>query len=185
MNYVFYLVTFWSFLYLRQERHVTVLESGWLASLPFIAAGVACAAGGRLSDYLIERCGIRLGLRILPLLSLPFAGLFLWLTGTASTAYFAVTALCLAFGFCELMEGPYWSVTMRLAPADSMAATAVLNTGGNLGGVVATPAIAALSASHHWHAIFALGAIAALAAAVLWLWVDVARPGAQSQEVRT
>ena len=185
MNYVFYLVTFWSFLYLRQERHVTVLESGWLASLPFIAAAVACAAGGRLSDYLIERWGIRLGLRILPLLSLPLAGVFLWLTGTAGTAYFAVAALCLAFGCCELMEGPYWSVTMRLAPADSMAATAVLNTGGNLGGVVATPAIAALSASHHWHAIFALGAFAALAAAVLWFWVDIARPGAPMLEVRT
>lgn len=184
MNYVFYLVTFWSFLYLRQERHVTVLASGWLASLPFIAAAVACAAGGRLSDYLIERWGIRLGLRILPLVSLPLAGVFLWLTGAAGTAYLAVAALCLAFGSCELMEGPYWSATMRLAPADSMAATAVLNTGGNLGGVIATPAIAALSASHHWHAIFALGAIASLGAAVLWFWVDVARPGAQSQEVR-
>jgi hypothetical protein len=40
------------------------------------------------------------------------------------------------------------AVAMRLAPSDSMAATAVLNTGGNLGGVVATPAIAALSANH-------------------------------------
>ena len=185
MNYVFYLVTFWSFLYLRQERQMSVLESGWLASLPFIAAAVATAVGGRLSDYFIARWGTRLGLRILPLVSLPCAGVFLWLTGTAGTAYFAVAALCLAFAFCELMEGPYWSTTMRLAPTDSMAATAVLNTGGNLGGVVATPAIAALAASHHWQAIFALGAIAACAAAVLWFWVDVAHPGAHSQEVRT
>ena len=53
MNYVFYLVTFWSFLYLRQERGVTVLESGWLASLPFLAAAVSSAAGGQLSDSLI------------------------------------------------------------------------------------------------------------------------------------
>ena len=49
MNYVFYLVTFWSFLYLVQERHVTVLEGGWLASLPFVVAGIASAAGGRLA----------------------------------------------------------------------------------------------------------------------------------------
>jgi len=60
------------------------------------------------------------------------------------------------------------------------AATAVLNTGGNVGGVVATPAIAALSANYHWHAIFAPGAAASVAAAVLWFWVDIARPGAQS-----
>lgn len=184
MNYVFYLVTFWSFLYLRQERHMTTLESGWLASLPFLTAAAACAGGGRLSDYLIARWGTRRGVRILPLAALPCAGLFLWLTGAAGTAYLAVAALCLAFGCCELMEGPYWSVTMRLAPDDSMAATAVLNTGGNLGGVLATPAIAALSANHQWQAIFALGVATSLAAAVLWFWVDIARSRAQLQEVR-
>jgi ACS family glucarate transporter-like MFS transporter len=183
MNYVFYLVTFWSFLYLRQERQMTMLESGWLASLPFLTAAVTTAAGGRLSDYLIGRWGVDWGVRVLPLVSLPCAGLFLWLTGAAGTAYLAVTALCLAFGFCELMEGPYWSVTMRLAPNDSMAATAVLNTGGNLGGVLATPAIAALSADHQWHAIFALGAAASVASAMLWFWVDIARPRAQLREV--
>jgi MFS transporter, ACS family, glucarate transporter len=184
MNYVFYLVTFWSFLYLRQERGVTVLESGWLASLPFLAAAVSSAAGGQLSDLLILRFGARWGMRILPLISLPCAGLFLWLTGAAGTTTLAVAALCLSFGWCELIEGPYWSTTMRLAPADSMAATAVLNTGGNLGGVVATPAIAALSAHHQWQAIFALGAAASLGAAALWFWVDVARTSAQSQEVQ-
>jgi MFS transporter, ACS family, glucarate transporter len=184
MNYVFYLVTFWSFLYLRQERGVTVLESGWLASLPFLAAAVSSAAGGQLSDVLILRFGARWGMRILPIISLPCAGLFLWLTGAAGTTTLAVAALCLSFGWCELIEGPYWSATMRLAPADSMAATAVLNTGGNLGGVVATPAIAALSAHHQWQAIFALGAAASLGAAALWFWVDVARPSVQSQEVQ-
>jgi predicted MFS family arabinose efflux permease len=74
---------------------------------------------------------------------------------------------------------------MRLAPADSMAATAVLNTGGNLGGVVATPAIAALSANHQWQSVFAVGALASLAAAALWFWVDIAHSGAQAREVLT
>lgn len=185
MNYVFYLVTFWSFLYLRQERQMTMLESGWLSCLPFLTAAVATAAGGRLSDYLIARWGPGWGARALPLVSLPCAAWFLWLTGTAEGAYFAVAALCLAFGCCELNEGPYWSITMRLAPDDSMAASAVLNTGGNLGGVLATPAIAALSANHQWHAIFALGAAASVGAALLWFWVNIAGSRAQAQEVCT
>lgn len=185
MNYMFYLVTFWSFLYLRQERHMTTLESGWLASLPFLAAAISTAGGGQLSDSLIRRYGARWGMRILPLIALPCAGLFLWLTGAAGTTTLAVAALCLSFGWCELIEGPYWSAAMRLAPGDAMAATAVLNTGGNLGGVVATPAIAALSAHHQWHAIFALGAATALGAAALWLWVDVARPTPRWQEAQS
>jgi MFS transporter, ACS family, glucarate transporter len=183
-NYVFYLVTFWSFLYLRQARHVTVLEGGWLASLPFLTAAVATAAGGHLSDNLIVRLGARWGLRALPLVALPATALFLWLTGAAGDVYLAVAALCLAFGCCELMEGLYWATAMRLAPSDAMAATAVLNTGGNLGGLVATPMIAALSDRQQWSAVFALGAATSLAAAVLWLWVDIARRSPDNRQQR-
>ena len=52
MNYVFYLVTFWSFLYLVQDRKLSVLESGWLGALPFVVAGIASATGGRIADRL-------------------------------------------------------------------------------------------------------------------------------------
>jgi ACS family glucarate transporter-like MFS transporter len=176
MNYVFYLVTYWSFLYLVQERRVTVLEGGWLASLPFAVAGAAAAAGGRLADRLRGRWGDRVGMRIVPLVALPGSAVFLFLTVSAASPYSAVAALCLGFACVELTEGSFWGATMRLAPADTMAATAVLNTGGNLGGVVATPIIAALSAEHGWGAVFATGAATSLAAAALWLTIDAARP---------
>jgi sugar phosphate permease len=185
VNYVFYLVTFWSFLYLVQERHVSVLESGWLASLPFIVAGAAAAAGGRLADHLRARWGDRTGMRVLPLLALPSSAVFLFLTVSATSPYWAVAALCLGFACVEVTEGSFWGATMRLAPADTMAATAVLNTGGNLGGVVATPIIAALSAHHGWTAVFATGAVTSLAAAAIWLTIDAGRstaPGAELKE---
>ena len=161
MNYVFYLVTFWSFLYLVQARHMTVIQSGVLAVLPFIAAGIAAGVGGWVAD--------RVGMRVLPLVALPTAALFLYLTVTATNPYWAVAMLCLGFGCVELTEGSYWGATMRRAPGDTMAATAFLNTGGNLGGVVATPIIAALSASTSWTAVFATGAVCSLIAAGLWL----------------
>jgi MFS transporter, ACS family, glucarate transporter len=175
MNYVFYLVTFWSFLYLVQERRMTELESGWLASLPFVVAGVAAATGGRLADHLRARFGDRVGMRILPLLALPASALFLYLTVSSASPYWAVAALCLGFGCVEITEGSFWGATMRLAPADTMAATAVLNTGGNLGGVVATPIIAALSAYSGWTVVFATGAALSLTAAALWFTIDASR----------
>jgi sugar phosphate permease len=61
-----------------------------------------------------------------------------------------------------------------------MAATAVLNTGGNLGGVVATPIIAALSARYGWTAVFATGAALSLVSAALWLTIDAGRPAARA-----
>jgi MFS transporter, ACS family, glucarate transporter len=172
MNYVFYLVTFWCFLYLVQERHFTLLEGGGLASLPFVAAALAAAAGGQLCDTLSVRYGARVGLRTLPLAALPASALCLVLTGSVASAYLAVAMLCLAFACTELTEGPYWTAAMRIAPEEVMASTAVLNTGGNLGGVVATPTIALLSAGHHWTSIFALGAGLSVLAALLWLAID-------------
>jgi ACS family glucarate transporter-like MFS transporter len=177
MNYVFYLVTFWSFLYLVQERKLSVLESGWLAALPFIVAGAAAATGGRLADRFRARYGDRVGLRLLPLTGLPCAALFLFLTVWLDNPYWGVVALCLGFACVEITEGSFWGATMRLAPQDTMAATAVLNTGGNLGGVVATPIIAVLSAGQSWGIVFATGAATAVAAATLWLTIDAGRHG--------
>src|SRR5688572_7991067 len=176
MNYVFYLVTFWSFLYLVQERKLSVLESGWLAALPFVVAGVAAAAGGRAADRLRVSFGDRGGPRILPLVTLPLAALFLYLTVSLANPYWATAALCLGFGSVELNEGNYWGVAMRLAPNDSMAATAVLNTGGNLGGVIGTPVIAGVSAVQvGWGIVFATGIVTSVVAALLWLTIDPGR----------
>jgi ACS family glucarate transporter-like MFS transporter len=177
MNYVFYLVTFWSFLYLVQERRLSVLESGWLASLPFVVAGAAAAVGGRLADRFRARFGDRNGMRIVPLAALPCAAVFLYLTVSAVDPYWAVAALCLGFACVEVTEASFWGATMRLAPSDAMAATAVLNTGGNLGGVVATPIIAALSIGYGWGAVFATGAITSVIAAALWFTIDAGRRG--------
>ncbi|MGH8315575.1 MAG: MFS transporter, partial [Steroidobacterales bacterium] len=117
MNYVFYLVMFWSFLYLVQDRKLSVLESGWLAALPFVVAGIAAAAGGRLADALRARFGDRIGMRIIPLVALPLAAVFLYLTVSLESAYWAVAALCLGFACVELNEGPFWAAAMRLQPS--------------------------------------------------------------------
>jgi sugar phosphate permease len=176
MNYVFYMVTFWSFLYLVQERKLSVLESGWLGALPFVVAGIAAAMGGRVADRLRLRYGDHRGPRILPLIALPLAAIFLYLTVSLASPYWAIAALCLAFACVEVNEGNYWGVAMRLEPSDSMAATAVLNTGGNLGGVIGTWFIAHVSAAQGgWGIVFATGAATSVAAALLWLTIDAGR----------
>ena len=176
MNFVFYLVTFWSFLYLVQDRKLSVLESGWLGALPFVVAGFAAATGGRVADRLRLRFGPRVGARIVPLVALPLAAVFLYMTVAVASPYWAIAALCLGFACVEFNEGNYWGVAMRLAPNDSMAATAVLNTGGNLGGVIGTPVIAALTVTQGgWGVVFATGAVTSVIAALLWLTIDAGR----------
>jgi sugar phosphate permease len=175
MNYVFYLLANWSFLYLVQERHFTVLEGGWLASTPPLAAAIGAGVGGQLASVLGERYGVRTGLRIIPLLSLPAAGLLQFAAVGATNPYLAVLALALCFAAVELNEGPYWAAIMHVGRSDSMAAGGLLNTGGNFGGLICTPIVAYLSGHQAWTPAFLIGTGFAAVSAALWLVVDPTR----------
>jgi sugar phosphate permease len=176
MNYVYYLLSNWSFLYLIQERHFAAIEGGLLASLPPIGAAIGAGAGGGITDALCRRFGVRWGFRLIPLVSLPLAGVLLLLATGASNAYVAVGALTLAYAAVEINEASYWAGTMRIAQADTMAATGILNTGGNAGGLIGIPIVAYLSGQGHWQTTFLIGFACALVAALAWLWVDADEP---------
>jgi sugar phosphate permease len=175
MNYVFYLLANWSFLYLIQERHFTVAESGWLATLPPIGAALGAGVGGGLVDALCVRLGIRWGCRAVPLVSLPTVSALLVLAIYAGNPFAAVVAMTLCYGIVELNEGAYWAAMIRVAGANTMTAAGVLNTGGSLGGLVGIPVVAFLSGRGDWNAAFLIGALCATLSALAWLGVDAAR----------
>ena len=86
-----------------------------------------------------------------------------------------MAALSLAFLAVELNEGPYWAAAMRVARVDTGAATGVLNTGANLGGLVSQPIVGLLSGAGLWSGAFFSGAVFAILAGVAWLWIDADR----------
>jgi MFS transporter, ACS family, glucarate transporter len=172
MNYVFYLIANWCFLYLVQERHFNVLESGWLATLPPLAAGAGAGVGGGLVNLVSARFGNRWGFRLVPMVALPVSGILLLVTVNLSNPYAAVGALALAYAVVELCEGPFWGVTMFVARADTMSATGILNTGGNIGGLIGIPLVGYLSGHGHWTTAFVIGAIFSVVGAIAWLGID-------------
>jgi sugar phosphate permease len=176
MNYTFYLISNWAFLYLVEERHFSVLESGWLSGMPPLAAAVGAGAGGLLTGRACARYGSRHGMRLVPLIALPAASVLVLLAAAAGNAYLAVAALALCFGSVELTEGGFWAAAMAVGGRDTMAATSCMNTGGTLGGIVGIPVVAYLSGHHQWGAAFGIGAALTLVSALAWLGVDVAEP---------
>ncbi len=180
LNYAFYLLSSWSFLYLVQVRHFSGLESGIAGMLPWIGAGIGAGVGGYVSDWLVMRIGFRFGYHLIPMCSLPLAGLLLLVCIGVPTPYAAVCSLVLAFLSIELNEGAYWAATMRVAGADTAAATGVLNTGGNIGGIIVQPVVGALSGSGHWQAAFVSGAVFSLLAALCWLRVNCEKPASSA-----
>jgi len=173
MNYSFYLIANWCFLYLIQQRHFPVLESGWLSVAPPIAGSLGAGIGGVVTGWLCPRLGLAWGFRAVPLLSLPLVGVLLLIAMQTADPYIAVAALAGSFGCIELNEAAYWAASMAVGRSDAMAIGGVLNTGGNLGGIIGIPVVAWLSGRHAWGAAFAIGSLSAVVAALLWLRIDV------------
>jgi ACS family glucarate transporter-like MFS transporter len=176
MNYSFYLLSNWVFLYLVQERKFSVLETGWLAISPPLAAAVGAGVGGLITGALCVRFGNRWGYRLVPLISLPIAGALLLASVSAANPYLAVVGLACCFGAVELNEGAYWGAAMNVGRGETMAVSGVMNTGGNLGGIIGIPIIGYLSGEHLWRAAFVVGAGFAVASALAWLGIEVDQP---------
>ena len=157
---------------------LTLARRGFIVSAferrpdPRVGSPLAAGTGGAVTDRLCRQFGLNWGYRLLPLIALPLAGCLLIAAVASLSAYGAVAALTFAFGVIELTEGSYWAATMCIAKADTMAATGVLNAGGNLGGIIGIPIVVYLSGHYAWTATFVLGLALAVLAAVAWFGID-------------
>jgi MFS transporter, ACS family, glucarate transporter len=176
MNYTFYLLSNWVFLYLVQERKFSLLESGWLAAAPPLAAAIGAGIGGVATAACCKRFGARWGFRSVPLAAMPLAGGLLLLAVNATNPYLAVVALATCFGCVELTEGAFWGAGMTVGRGDTMSVCGFMNTGGNLGGIISIPIVAYFSGQHLWFTAFLIGTGFALVSALAWLGIDVAAP---------
>lgn len=175
MNYAFYLLSFWSYLYLVQVRHFSGIEGGLAGAVPWIGAGLGAAVGGFISDRLAARIGVRWGYRLVPLLALPLAGLLLLVTLWVTTPYAAVATLAAAFFMVEITEGAFGAAMMHVARSDIATAWGIENTGGNVGGIITQPLVGYLTNGGAWAGAFITGTVFAFVAAALWLVIDPQR----------
>ena len=96
-----------------------------------------------------------------------------------------MAGLACCFAAVELNEGAYWAAAMTMGRGEAMAVSGVMNTGGNLGGIIGIPIIGYLSGEHWWRAAFVVGAGCAVASALAWLGIEVDQPanaGAQGTQ---
>ncbi|WDF73999.1 MFS transporter [Novosphingobium sp. KACC 22771] len=135
---VFFLTWFPS--YLAEERGMTFIKSGWLVSLPYIAAAAGVMLGGVFSDWLIRATGSPTIGRKVPII----AGLLLC-ASMVSANYMdsnnaVIAVMSLAF-FGQGLAGLGWTLLSDVAPKEMMGLTAGLfNFFTNLAGII-TPLV--------------------------------------------
>lgn len=171
VNYFEYIFFFWLYYYFGRIRKMGMDQSAIYTTLMWIAWIVMTPIGGWISDRLITRFGMRNGRRIVPVVGLTVSAILVYIgcnvTGTLPT----VVLLCLSLGAAASTDGPYWAAAIDASGGHSGTGSAILNTGGNLGGMLA-PALTPLIASWAgWSAgLYAGGAVALIGVAV-WFFV--------------
>jgi ACS family glucarate transporter-like MFS transporter len=173
-SYILFMFVFWLFLYLEEQRQMTVMASGLYGALPFVAGLILAPFAGLACDALEAKWGGAWGRRAIAMTSLVLSGGFLILGVNVTSPLTAIAGLSLAVGFLLCTETAYWSLSMDLGGDRAGTAGGVMNMAGNLGGVVSTSLVPVLIREFGWPFAFQSAAALAALAAALWL---VVRPG--------
>ncbi len=171
-GYVGYIFVTWFYLYLVQERHFGLLSGAWMSSLPWILSIISIPLGGLISDKLAQsKAGSIWGRRIVPLSGMALSGLLISIGAHTASAVIAAISLAFATAFILCVEGPFWTMMMRIAGNKSGTAGGIMNMGSNLGGLL-SPALTPVIASYiGWENALHVAAVLAVSGALLWLGI--------------
>lgn len=170
-----FLVT-WFPRYLLENHQVPILQRGLMAGVPLFAGWLGMLGGGRLTDYLVRRCGLRWG-RIIPWSFSRFVAMAAFLlcplldNAWAVTAALSVVAISTDLGtaagwaYCQDVGGRYVGSILGWG-----------NMWGNLGATVSPILLALIFESQGWTEMFIVCAASFFAAGCCALGIDATVP---------
>ncbi|MFI5611512.1 MFS transporter [Amycolatopsis sp. NPDC051903] len=169
--YILYTFITWLPSYLIEDRHMTVLKSGFATSIPWAVAFLCGILGGRLSDFALRRGVSTLNARKIVLVGGMVAALAIVGTALASSAALAIVCLTISTAGIITANGAVWAATQDIVRELDLtgSATGFINGLGNVGGILG-PIItgAVVYATGSFLAPLILAAVLALIGALAW-----------------
>lgn len=163
--------------YLKEQFAVDYGQSQIISGLPLLAGGLACLAGGALSDWAIRRTGrLGLGRRLVPVAGWTLAGLCAFAVAGLSSPTAVMVLIVVAFACQDLGVPSMWSVPADIGGRYAGTIGGWMNTAGAVGGMLSPLVAAQVSIRYGWNAAFVLFGIVYLLGALAWLKVDAGRP---------
>jgi MFS family permease len=134
-GYGLYFYLTWLSTYFKEARDFTTERAAWLASLVLLTGGAATIAGGRLTDTLVKRYGLKVG-RSIGAVAMPLSGVCMATAALAGNSLVAAVAMVLAAGFADMCISPCWAICHDVGGEAAGTVTGAMNTFGNLGGAL-------------------------------------------------
>jgi ACS family glucarate transporter-like MFS transporter len=135
MGYTLYFNLTWLPTYLKDVRGFSLQQAGWLSGVVLFTGGVMTYVGGKLTDMLVKKYGLKVG-RSMGVVTLPIAGLLL--IGAAQTQSPMAAAILLAatLGVADLAVSSCWAICHDIGGRNAGIVTGAMNTWGNIGGAL-------------------------------------------------
>ena len=135
MGYTLYFNLTWLPTYLKDVRGFSLQQAGWLSGVVLFTGGVMTYVGGKLTDMLVRKYGLKVG-RSMGVVTLPIAGVLL--IGAAQTQNPMAAAILLAatLGVADLSVSSCWAICHDIGGRNAGIVTGAMNTWGNIGGAL-------------------------------------------------
>lgn len=135
MGYTLYFNLTWLPTYLKDVRGFTLQQAGWLSGVVLFTGGVMTYAGGKLTDHLVKKYGLKIG-RSMGVVTLPIAGVLLITAAQTSDPMAAAILLAATLGVADLSVSSCWSICHDIGGKNAGIVTGAMNTWGNIGGAL-------------------------------------------------
>ncbi|RPI88138.1 MAG: MFS transporter [Planctomycetaceae bacterium] len=166
--------------YLIEVHEVPILKRSFMVSLLPLAGVAGMFLGGRLTDWLVGKIGLRWG-RALPMGLTRFGIAAAYLAClTADSAWWAVGFLACAFFCVDLGVGAVWAYMQDVGGKHVGSILGWGNMWGNIGAAVAPQLYNLILGEHptiaQWNTLFVVCALAAVVSGVAALLIDARQP---------
>jgi predicted MFS family arabinose efflux permease len=132
-GYSLYFYLTWLPTYLQQVRGFSRSETSVVHTLVLLTAAAASIFGGRLTDILVKRYGLRIG-RSIGAVALPVSGIALAVAALTSNNVAAAVLLAVAAGAGDLCLSTCWAICHDVGGDAAGTVTGCMNTFANIGG---------------------------------------------------
>ncbi|MEH7334862.1 MFS transporter [Neobacillus drentensis] len=166
--------TMWTFLtwlpgYLVADRGLTVLKTGWVASIPFLMGIIGVPLGGIISDYFIRKGYQPIKARKIPLV----CGAIVAACAVIPIPYVsgvtgAITLITIAYFASSVPTGVIWTLATDVAPKNMVASLGSIQNFGGFVGASLAPIVtgAIVQATGSFEHVFLVGAVLLVVSAV-------------------
>ena len=172
----------WSFFaswmprYFKEVQRVPYERSEWMAVAPLFFGGLACLAGGAISQWVVRRTGWRrVGRAMFPIFGATTAAAAMFCIPLVRSPLEATILLCLASAAYDFGQAANWATIVDIGGKYAGSSAGLINTVGNMGNAFQPVIGALIFRAFGWDVLFVVYSIAFLVAASMWLFIDPRR----------